>query len=147
MMKLNLDCTIILDIYLKEVRPILEYGAIVFHSGLTQKLTQKVENVQKIYFLLLAKYLDLSLTYSECCILFETDFLTSRRLDLCYTFVKRNLADPLAPTLFEKRAKRGTRPNSKTYNEFQSRSSRNFSSPLNFLTRIANEICSHKTQK
>merc|ERR1711954_406147 len=115
-------------------------GAIVFHSGLTVNLTQKVENVQKLFFQLITKYLGLKMSYSEICILFETEFLETRRRELCYRFVERNLTDPLAPSLFNERPKRNLRPNEKTFHEFQSRSSRNDQSPLNFLTRVANEI-------
>ena len=46
MMNLSLDYQIILDIYTKEIRPILEYGAVVFHSGLTKELSDQLETIQ-----------------------------------------------------------------------------------------------------
>ena len=140
LIELKLDYKFILDVYEKEIRSILEYGAIVYHSGLTQKLSNKIENIQKIYFRILSNYLGIDLSYSESVIFFQKDFLFSRRMDQCIAFVKRNLSDPDAPQLFVKRSKRETRPNNKTFHESISRTSRCFSSPLNFLTRLANDL-------
>ena len=45
---LDLDMELILDFYLKEIRSLLEYGAPVWHSGLTRKMSEKIERVQKL---------------------------------------------------------------------------------------------------
>ena len=77
MMELKLDYNTIIDVYLKEIRSVLEYGSVVFHSGLTKKLADEIEDIQRIFCRLLAGYLKLSLSYSESCILFKIDFLFS----------------------------------------------------------------------
>ena len=51
MMNFGLEYQIILDIYLKEIRPILEYGAVVFHSGLTRELSNEIEISREIIFI------------------------------------------------------------------------------------------------
>ena len=142
MMNLSLDYTIILDVYLKEVRPILEYGAVVFHSGLTRELSNDIENIQRNVFKILTRYINIKLSYTESCIFFEVDFLFSRRIDLCYGFVKRHLKDYGEEGLFVKRNKRTLRDNNKIFKEPKYKSQRFFNSPVNYLTRIANDIVS-----
>ena len=57
MMQLGLDYNIILDIYQKEIRAILEYEAVVFHSGLSHKLSGDLENIQRTVLGLLSFYI------------------------------------------------------------------------------------------
>ena len=57
MMILGLDFETILDVYFKEIRSVLEYGAVIFHSGLTNKLSGDIENVQTLVLKLLSNYL------------------------------------------------------------------------------------------
>ena len=45
---LNLEPEILLDFYLKEVRSILEFGVACWNSGITCKLGEQIERVQKI---------------------------------------------------------------------------------------------------
>ena len=142
MINLKLDYKIILDVYLKEIRPILEYGAIVFHSGLTRELSADIENIQRNIFRILSKYINIKFSYTEACIFFEADFLFSRRTDLCYSFVKRHLKDHGDQGLFEKRNKRQLRENNKTFKEPKYKTMRFYNSPVNYLTRVANEITS-----
>ena len=47
LMKLGLEYEVILDCYYKEVRSILEYDAILFHSVLSKKLSKQIEATQK----------------------------------------------------------------------------------------------------
>ena len=68
MLLLGLDLSIFLDFYYKEIRSILEYGAIVIHEGLTLKLSKAIEKVQRNVMSLLCTYLDLKLTCMESCI-------------------------------------------------------------------------------
>ena len=57
MINLGLQYTIILDVYFKNVRSVLEYGAIVFHSGLSNKLSNKIESVQKLVLNFISNYI------------------------------------------------------------------------------------------
>ena len=49
MMQLGLNYQIILDVYYNEIRSILEYGSVIFHSGVTAKLSNKVEKIKKLF--------------------------------------------------------------------------------------------------
>ena len=47
-MKLGFDADFIVDVYTKEIRPILEFGVQVWNGALSKKNSDKIENVQKI---------------------------------------------------------------------------------------------------
>ena len=46
MMNIRLDYEIILDVFKREIRSILEYNLVIFHSGLTDKLSNRIEKNQ-----------------------------------------------------------------------------------------------------
>ena len=46
--KLDLDLEIILDFYLKEIRPLAEHGVVIWNSGLTRTQENDLEIIQKI---------------------------------------------------------------------------------------------------
>ena len=142
MINLKLEYSIILDIYLKEIRPVLEYGAVVFHSGLTREQSNAIENIQRNIFRILSKYINIKFSYTESCIFFEADFLFSRRIDLCHSFVKRHLKDYGDKGLFTKRSKLPLRENNNIFQEPKYKTKRFYNSPVNYLTRVANEITS-----
>ena len=45
MMSNGFDHELILDVYTKEIRSILEYGCVVFHHGLSSELERQLESV------------------------------------------------------------------------------------------------------
>ena len=140
-MQLGLDYETILDVYFKEIRSILEYGAVIFHSSLTRKQARTVENVQKLVLRMLSQYLEIKFSYSEATIFFCTEQLESRRQDLCKTFIKRNRNNPRFNSMFEQvRHTHNVRPNTRKIRENQARTKRYYSSPLVFLRRLANKM-------
>ena len=48
LMEVGLDWEIILDVYYKEIRSVLEYASVVYHSGLTKKQSDALESVQRL---------------------------------------------------------------------------------------------------
>ena len=50
MLKLDLNIHQMFDVYIKEVRSILELAVPVWHSGLTKQQTADIERVQKVAF-------------------------------------------------------------------------------------------------
>ena len=135
MMQLGVDYQVILDIYYKEIRSILEFGAVVFHSSLSQKLSSDLESIQKLVLFLISKHLSLKLSYSESCILFNTEPLSSRRYDICSNFVRRNKHSGLFSTV---KSSYNTRKQNCKFKEFKCNSSRFYSSLLVYLTRLPN---------
>ena len=100
MMEFGLKYETILDFYFKEITSILEYCAVVFNSGLTKKLSDVREGVQKIVLRLLSSYIGVKFTYNEACIFFSVEALSSRRRDMSCTWIKRTLANPKHREMF-----------------------------------------------
>ena len=138
MMNLGLDHETILDVYFKEIRSVLEYGAVVFHSGLTNRLSCDIENVQKLVLHLLSNYLGLQFSYSEACIYFMAEPLSLRRISLCENFIRRNRKSDNC--LFNKLSNtHNTRGSHTKFREYKCNSARFYNSPLVYLTRMANQ--------
>ena len=51
--KFSLDTSQVFDVYVKEVRSLLEYAVPVWHSGLTRQQTNQIEKIQKTAFRIL----------------------------------------------------------------------------------------------
>ena len=81
MKKLNLEPELILDYYLKEIRPLTEQGVIVWNSGLTKSQVKDLEKIQKVALSIIlgGKYSD----YYAACDYFNISKLSSRREELC----------------------------------------------------------------
>ena len=141
LMELGLEYEVILDCYYKEVRSILEYGAVIFHSGLSKKLSRQIEAIQKQFLRGLASYLKVELfSYDELMIFFHTESLESRREDISRTFINRNLKNPRFNFLFRKRINvHNTRPNAHKFEEDNARTTAFYNSPLVYLRRLSNK--------
>ena len=72
------------DIYVKQVRSILEFGVPVWNSGLTQEEMSDIERVQKsfLYIALGDNFSDYKIALSES----NLEMLSSRRTKLCKSF-------------------------------------------------------------
>ena len=77
------------DVYIKEIRSILEFAVPVWHSGLTRKQAFEIEKIQKLALriILHQNYLD----YKNACSMFATETLEDRRTKLCLKFATKNL--------------------------------------------------------
>ena len=91
MMHLGLDYNIILDVYFKEIRTIIEYGAVIYNSGLTIKLSNKLEKIQQLVLRLVSNYIGVKCSYSIASILFSVEPLSSRRLELSYRLINASI--------------------------------------------------------
>ena len=77
------------DVYIKEIRSILEMAVPVWHPCLTKLQTREIENIQKISFKIILQHRYKS--YELACNTFNTVTLEERRTQLCYRFAKKNL--------------------------------------------------------
>ena len=82
--KFSLDTFQIFDVYVKEVRSLLEYAVPVWHSGLTNKQTNQIEKIQKIAFKIILG--DDYISYDVACTLLGVEPLELRRTQLCLNF-------------------------------------------------------------
>ena len=134
--KYKLGIPTLLDVYVKEVRSLLEHGVPVWHSGLTRRQSAQIEKVQKTAFKIILEnsYLD----YETACTLLSVEPLEFRRSQLCIKFAKKDLKKP--NTLFRKVENvTKTRGYSKLVHEYTCRTSRYQISSMHFLSRLLNK--------
>ena len=76
-----------LDVYIKQIRSVLEFGVPVWNSGLTREEISDIERVQKsfLHIVLGQKYLN----YESALLLTYLETLQSRRKALCVKFAKK----------------------------------------------------------
>ena len=135
----------LLDVYMKQVRSVLELAVPVWQPGLTQLETQQIERVQKcaMHIILGENYTD----YYDALETMNCDTLVSRRIKLCENFARKaskstryrnwfTLKTTSPPTI-------NTRQHKKELNKYlpvQTRTCRYKNSPLPYLTDILNKI-------
>ena len=83
MKNLNIDPSIIVDFYFKEIRSLCELACQVFHSGLTKQQSMQIENIQKKSLKIILG--SLYNNYEEACTLLGAEPLCDRRTTLCLT--------------------------------------------------------------
>ena len=136
MKKIQLDRNIILDYFLKEIRPVLEYAAPVWSSGISVAQSNQIERVQKVALRIILGH-DYS-SYSEACSEFNVESLRLRRETLCGKFaVKLFQSDRRRQFYDEPLSLKSTR-NSLLVHEQVSRTRRCHNAPHNSLARIIN---------
>ena len=142
MIKLNLDTNTMFDVYIKEVRSILELAVPVWHSGLTRRQSANIERVQKVAFrvILGEDYRN----YNQACEMLSAETLEHRREKLCLKFARKNLCSQ--NSFFTKvQYKINTRSRAKLVRTYKCRTNRFQNSSLPYLTRLLNE--DFKTKK
>ena len=136
MMQLDLTVYQLFDVYIKEVRSVLEYAVPVWHSSLTKKEKSEIESIQKVAFRMILKHSYSS--YSHACAFFGTVTLEQRRLDICLKFALKNIKSNQSlfepPPKHEKLRKRNL-----LVKEYKCTSKRFQKSSLPFLAKLANE--------
>ena len=139
MKQLKLDIDILVDLYCKEIRSILEFGVAVWHSGVTVRMTEQLERIQKICINIILCNTGVKLDYLEACTLLNLEPLFYRRQSLCVKFIQKASQDSRHSDMFYKNKNTcNTRGNKPEYREFKCRSSRFYNSPLCYLTRLLN---------
>ena len=77
------------DVFIKQIRPILEYAVPVWHPGITQKESGQIERVQKcaLHIILGNDYQN----YFHALEVLDCDTLESRRQQICEKFVRKSV--------------------------------------------------------
>ena len=137
---LDVDPDIILDVYKKEVRSILELAVSAWHSGLTRKQSAEIERIQKIAVnIILSNPRERNnQSYRQSIEALGLDPLEKRRLKLCKNFAKKTLNSRHSDLFQENPSSYNTRCK-RSYVEHNTNSHRAFMSPLVFLTRLLNK--------
>ena len=140
MMNNDFDIHFMIDFYNKEIRSVLEYGAVLYHHGLTKSLSDQIEAIQRHFLKLLSGHIRQKFSFMEASIYFHVEPLILRRHTLCVQFIKKTLKSDLYSDSFVSRANDRVLPRQRKYQEFRSHHERHFQSPLVALTRMANKL-------
>ena len=130
----KLEPEIILDYYIKEIRPLLEQGVPIWNSGLTKAQIRNIESVQKIAFKIIlgANYI----SYDVACTLLNTLPLEYRRLDLATNFAIKLFKSPRCLEFFEPVQTENTRNEHFLVKEIRTRC---YNAPHSYLARLVNK--------
>ena len=86
---LGLSTSDLFDVYVKEIRSILEYAVPVWHFSITKKEASEIEEIQKIAFRMILGQSYRS--YVDACAQLGTVSLKERRLTICQKFTLKNV--------------------------------------------------------
>ena len=134
---LKLDNDLILDYYLKEIRPLAEQGVIVWNSGLTKAQVSDIEKIQKVALLIILGE-DYS-KYPVACQSFDISTLTTRRAQLCENFALKLYLGPRREQFFTTlQPNVDIRKITQLVKENTCRTTRCFNAPHNYIARLVN---------
>ena len=128
----------LLTLYQLRVRSTLEFAAPVFHGGLSQELSRKVEMVQKKAFAIIlgGEYV----SYDNALAILNQDRLDKRRETLTLNFAIKCTKSPQHQHIFPLNpVMRENSRNKKKYKEFLCRTSRYDNSPIPYMARLLNK--------
>ena len=133
---LDVEPLFILDVYLKEIRSILELAVPARHSGLTVKQAEDIERVQKVALkIIIGEQKERKASYDMAMVILDIEPLHYRREKLCLSFAKKTLKSRHSEIF--KPTTQNTR-NRPMFYEHNSNKTRCYNSPLNYLTRLLN---------
>ena len=142
MKALDIDPLLILDVYLEEVRSVLELAVPAWHSGLTLKQSSDIERVQRVALYIIISDISTGRSpydYDMSLVILDLEPLYVRREKLCLTFAKKTVNSRHSDMFQTGTHVYDTRMAKPTYKEHNSNTQRCFKSPLNYLTRLLNE--------
>ena len=137
---LDIEPLLILDVYLKEIRSVLELAVPAWHSGITVKQSNDIERVQKVAVkIILSNHLTgrCDMPYDMALVILNLEPLSVRREKLCEKFAKETLKSRHSDIFKLNPSDYNTR-NKLKYKEYKSNTIRCHNSPINYLTRILN---------
>ena len=137
--KLGIENEIILDYYLKEIRPLVEHGAVIWSSGLTKSQSNELEKLQKVALRIILQ--DSYISYEVACTIFNILPLSYRRTELCTNFALKLYMSPRSSEFFTPARKVAkTRSNQHLLvEEKKCNTKRCYNAPHNYLARLVNE--------
>ena len=128
------------DVYIKQVRSVLELAVPAWHSGLTKKQTAEIERVQRVACNIIlsdSKTGFSEFSYDMSLVVLGLEPLEVRERKLCETFARKSLKSRHS-VMFSKNSHYYDTRNKESFFTQISRTRRCYNSPLNYLTRILN---------
>ena len=129
----------LIDVFIKQVRSLLEYAVPVWHPSLIGEDRLEIERIQKSAFCIILG--DQYRSYSSSLKTLKMDTLYSRRNKLCKKFARKAAKNVKFSQWFKPSKKLPfTRRKHAKYQEVYSRTVRYQKSPISFLTNILNAM-------
>ena len=138
---LDVEPLVMLDVYKKEIRAVLELAVPAWNSGLTQKQIAEIERVQRvaIYIILSnSKTGKSEFSYDMGLVILDLEPLYIRREKLCRAFAKKTLKSKHSDIFNTRKNYYNTRLK-KDFSEYKCNTNRFYNSPVNYLTRLLND--------
>ena len=135
MLNFQLNIHQLFDVYIKEVRSLLELAVPVWHSGLTKQQSNDIERVQKLAFRIILG--DNYANYETACDILYADTLETRRIKLCSKFAAKNLKSE-HPMFQKVGTHANTRQKSDLVKEYRCNFGRYQKSSIPFLAKLLN---------
>ena len=137
---LGLKTESLLQIFITQVRSVLEYGAVTWHSMLTDDNSKSIERVQKsaLSIILGPSYI----CYENALEKTKLERLDIRRTKLSLTFAKKAVKHPQHSSWFNKKqtdTQTNTRSMKPLFKPVEARTQRLSKSPISFLTNLLND--------
>ena len=133
---LGANQSILLDVYYKQIRSILEYAAPLWGPGLTLSDIVVIERIQKTAFAIIFGFQSYKHTLKKQ----KIKSLADRRKDLCIKFAQKSSSHPNFSKWFQKKhSKVNTRSKNKLL-EVPCRTKAWFNSPIPTMTRLINGL-------
>ena len=135
---LKLENEIIIDYYVKEVRPLTEQGVPIWNSSLTKKQIKDIEKIQKVALkIILGQQYQ---SYESACEIFGLKKLSIRRLELSTKFAIKLYKSNRCKEFFTPVTKNvNTRSDGPLLFEEKVNTRRCYQAPHNYLTRLINK--------
>ena len=140
MKKLDVEPLVILDVYMKEIRAVLELAVPAWHSGLTKRQAADIERVQRVacsIILSKSKTGTCDFSYDMALGKLGLEPLEIRRRKLCETFARKTIKSRHS-SMFSPNINQYSTRNREAYFSHMAKTRRCHNSPLNYLTRLLN---------
>ena len=135
--QVDLEAELICEYYLKEIRSITEFGAVIWNSGLTKGQVKLLEKVQKIALKIILG--DKYYNYKHARSVFQLPLLSERRLTLCTNFALKLYKSCRSKEFFSHSEATVNTRNKKLVVETLSNSKRAYNAPHKYLARLVNQ--------
>ena len=134
--KLGAQSRSLVEVYLKQIRCILEFGAPAWQGALTLNDKYDIERVQRcaLHIILGKDYI----SYKNALESLKIENLEARRVRLCLNFALKAEAHPKFRNWFQKTTKAYNTRSKVRYKEVYGKHARYTNSPLAYLTRLLN---------